>query len=163
MMKNIIVAYDKNYGIGANNDLLWNGKLPADMAHFKQITIGHPIIMGYRTYESIGKPLPNRRNVIISHDLNGIGGFEVFASLAEALKACENDQEVFVIGGGKIFAEAIELVDKIISTEVDAIFSNATVFFPEIDKNIWKETSREHHDSDERNLFNYDFVTYIRV
>ena len=162
-MKSIIVAYDKNYGIGANNDLLWMGKLPADLKHFKNTTTGHSIIMGYNTYRSIGKPLPNRRNIVISDYPMQVEGFEVVSSLDEAYALTNDEPETFVIGGGVIFAQAISQVDRVYATKVDALFDNATVFFPKIDLNLWREINREKHQIDENNLYNYDFVVYEKL
>lgn len=161
-MKSIVVAYDKNYGIGANNDLLWQRNLPADLRHFKEITTGHAIIMGRNTYESIGRPLPNRQNIVLSRENEMIEGVDVVHSLDEAYSAVEADKETFVIGGGQIFSLAFDTINRIYATEVDALFGQADVFFPAIDASIWKETAREHHDADERNLYNYDFVIYDR-
>jgi dihydrofolate reductase len=159
-MKNIIVAYDKNRGIGASNDLLWVRDLPADLRHFKETTTGHSIIMGRKTYESLGRPLPNRQNIVISRDLSPVEGFTVVHSLDEAYHAATSDS-VFVIGGGQIYALAMNTVDRLLVTEVDESF-NAEVFFPQIDASIWKETSREHHEKDSDNKYSYDFVTYER-
>jgi len=160
-MKNIIVAYDKNRGIGAANDLLWTRDLPADLRHFKELTTSHSIIMGRKTYESLGRPLPNRQNIVISRDLESVEGFVVVRDLDEAYEVAE-DQEIFVIGGWQIYKLAIDTVDELLVTEVDEIF-NAEVFFPEIDVHVWRETAREHHDKDESNKYDYDFVTYSRL
>lgn len=159
-MKSIIVAYDKNRGIGAANDLLWVRDLPADLQHFKQITTGHPIIMGNNTYKSLGRPLPNRQNIVISRSSDPIEGFTVVGNLDAAYSAA-NDDEVYVIGGGQIYQLALDTVDQLLVTEVDESFA-AEVFFPEIDPNVWQEVSREHHKKDELNKYNYDFVTYRR-
>jgi len=160
-MKNIIVAYDKKRGIGASNDLLWTRDLPADLRHFKELTTSHSIIMGRKTYESLGRPLPNRQNIVISRDLQSVEGFVVVRDLDEAYEVAE-DQEIFVIGGGQIYKLAIDTADKLLVTEVDETF-NAEVFFPEIDVHVWRETAREHHDKDESNKYDYDFVTYSRL
>ena len=162
-MKSIVVAYDKNYGIGAHNDLLWQRNLPADLRHFKEITTGHAIIMGRKTYESINRPLPNRQNIVLSRDDEVIEGVEVVHSLDEAYAAVEPGKEAFVIGGGQIFSLAFDTIDRIYATEVEATFDQADVFFPAIDLSVWKETAREHHEADERNLYAYDFVTYDRL
>lgn len=159
-VKAIIVAYDKNYGIGANNDLLWN--LPADLKHFKEQTTGNAVIMGFNTYKSLGKPLPNRQNIIVSHVKDPIEGFQVVGSLEEAYKIVEPQRQTFIIGGGMIYKLAFDTVDRIIATEVDALFDNATVFFPEVDKSEWHEISREKHQADANNPYNYDFVVYER-
>lgn len=160
-MKAIVVAYDKNFGIGADNDLLWQRNLPADLQNFKNITNGSPIVMGRKTYESIGKPLPGRKNIVISRDYKNVDGIDIVGSLQSAYDLAGTG-DVFVIGGAQIFGLSMNDVDKIFATEVDAIFDNATVFFPIIDLNIWKEARREKHLADDKNLYNYDFVTYER-
>ncbi len=161
-MKSIIVAYDKNFGIGAANDLLWARDLPADLAHFKQITMGSTIIMGYNTYLSIGRPLPGRQNIVINWEYEDIQGFDVVTSLDEAYSISKNEQ-VFVIGGGSIYKLAIDTVDKLYATEVQATFEKADVFFPEVNKDTWREVSREKYSADEKNKYDYDFVVYERV
>ncbi|HEU4715777.1 MAG TPA: dihydrofolate reductase [Candidatus Saccharimonadales bacterium] len=160
-MKTLIVAYDKNMGIGASNDLLWQRDLPADLKHFKEATTDNAIIMGSKTYESIGRPLPNRQNVVISRQPLQIEGVTVVNSLEAAYNAVETGREPFVIGGGQIYALAMPTANRIIATEVDATFPQAEVFFPAIDDS-WQEMSREHHEADERNKYAFDFVTYIR-
>jgi dihydrofolate reductase len=162
-MKTIIVAYDKNYGIGANNDLLWQRDLPADLKHFKDITTGNAIIMGLNTYKSIGRPLPNRQNIVLDSRKEPIDGAEVVDSLQAAYDLVETDKKTFVIGGGQVYALAIDTADRILATEVDAVFDKATIFFPEIDPSEWRETSREKHLADDCNLYNYDFVIYERL
>lgn len=160
-MKSIIVAYDRKMGIGAENDLLWQRHLPADLKHFKELTTGHPIIMGRKTFESIGRPLPNRQNIVISRSMNPVEGIEVARSLDEAY-VLANDPQVFIIGGAQIYDEAMKSADTILATEVDATFDTATVFFPQIPIEEWKETARDHHEADEFNKYAFDFVTYAR-
>jgi dihydrofolate reductase len=160
-MKSIIVAYDKNHGIGAANDLLWIRDLPADLKHFKEITTGHSIIMGRKTYESLGRPLPNRQNIVMSRlPIRDEGIF--WANRIDDAYNIANDDQVFVIGGGQIYRLALTYTDVIYATEVDALFSNADVFFPEISDELWQEVSREHHEKDDLNKYNYDFVVYKR-
>lgn len=161
-MKSILVAYDKSYGIGAANYLLWRRDLPADLKHFKELTTGNVIVMGRKTYDSIGRPLPNRQNIVISREESTIEGVTVVHSLDEAYAVSEPGKEIFVIGGGQIYALAIDSVDSIYATEVDAKFPQAEIFFPKIDTAIWKETMREHHEADERNKYAFDFVVYDR-
>jgi len=160
-MKAIVVAYDKNFGIGADNDLLWQRNLPADLQNFKNITNGSPIVMGRKTYESIGKPLPGRKNIVISRVFKDIDGVGVVDSLQSAYNLA-GAGDVFVIGGAQIFGMSMDNIDTIYATEVDAVFDNATVFFPKINNQIWKEVRREKHLADDKNLYNYDFVTYER-
>lgn len=161
-MKNILVAYDKNYGIGAANDLLWQRDLPADLHRFKELTTGNAVIMGHRTYDSIGRALPNRQNIVMSRGGETIDGVTVVNSLDAAYAAVEPGKEAFIIGGGQIYALALNTADRIYATEVDASFPQATVFFPAINTAIWKEVSREHHAADERNKYAFDFVAYDR-
>lgn len=162
-MKTIVVAYDRNYGIGAENDLLWQRDLPADLRHFKDITTGGAIIMGRKTFESIGRALPNRQNIVISREAFAAPeGVLAVNGLQEAYDAVEGDREIYVIGGGQIYLLAVDTIDRIEATEVDAAFDQAEVFFPAIDKTAWNETNRVHHEADERNLYAFDFVTYER-
>ena len=161
-MKTIIVAYDKHFGIGADNDLLWQRNLPADLKHFKENTIGNAIIMGLNTYNSIGRLLPGRQTIVLNRQKQPIDGVTVVDSLGAAFDAVESSRETFIVGGGQVFTSTIDIVDKIMATEVDALFENATIFFPVVNKTIWREISREKHLADNNNLYNYDFVTYIR-
>lgn len=159
-----MVAYDKHFGIGANNDLLWQRNLPADLKHFKDVTTGGAIIMGRNTYESIGRPLPNRQNIVLDHHQGVlIDGVQVANSLQQAYDLVEPGRESYIVGGGQVYKSSIDTVDRIAATEVDAIFNQATVFFPTVDSAVWREISREKHLADDRNLYNYDFVTYERV
>lgn len=158
-MKAIVVAYDQNRGIGAENDLLWMRDLPADLAHFKKLTTGKSIIMGRKTFESIGsKPLPNRQNIVLSRTPTGVEKVITAGSLQAAYAMAQFP--IFVIGGESVFREALSTINIIYATEVDAEFPQATVFFPEIDAGVWYEVSREHHDADEKNKYSFDFVEY---
>lgn len=162
-MKTIVVAYDKNYGIGAKNELLWQRDLPDDLKHFREVTTGGAIIMGRNTFESIGRALPNRQNIVITRGAHEpVDGVEFVDSLDTAYAAVKPGRETYVIGGGQIYMLAIDTIDQIIATEVEATFDGADIFFPAIDKTVWQEKDRVHHDADERNLYNYDFVTYVR-
>jgi dihydrofolate reductase len=169
-MISIISAIGKNNEIGRKNDLLWN--MPADMKHFRETTSGHTVIMGQRTFESLGtdkdgnpgKPLPNRRNIIITlNETFKREGVEVVHSLDELLNLIkEINEEVFVIGGGQIYKLMIEHADKLYITHVDASFPDADTFFPKIDSS-WKETLREEHPKDEKNAYPYAFSIYERI
>lgn len=160
-MKSIVVAYDKVRGIGADNDLLWQRDLPADLAHFKELTTGATVIMGRKTYESIGRPLPNRQNIVVSRSgMPAAQGVEVVGSLPEAYTAARHD--VFVIGGGSIYAQALADMDIVYATEVLAEFPQATVFFPVLGDD-WREVERLHNESDQKNAYAFDFVTYKRA
>lgn len=160
-MRSIIVAYDQNRGIGAANDLLWKRDLPADLRRFKELTTGSAIIMGRNTYESIGRPLPNRQNIVISRQGEPIEGVTVVTNLNDAY-AVATTEDVYIIGGGQIYELALNSVDQILATEVGASFPAADVFFTALDQNEWLETTREHHDADESNKYQFDFVTYTK-
>jgi len=160
MIVSAVVAIAENYAIGKNNELLWY--LPADLKHFKAVTSGHTVIMGRKTYDSIGKPLPNRRNVVITRkkDLL-IPGVEITHSVEEALELCGNEAEVFVIGGAEIYQSALDRTDRIYLTTVQDSFE-ADAYFPEIDWEQWHETEIEKHLPDEKNKLAYTFSTLLR-
>lgn len=160
-MKSIVVAFDKNYGIGANGDLLWQRDLPADLRHFKDLTMGGTLIMGRKTFESIGRALPGRQNIVISRQ-NPTGVEGVITAHSPEVAYALAQFPIFIIGGGEIYKQTIDDADRIYATEIDASFPQATVFFPAIDPKLWHETMREHHDTDGRNKYTYDFVTYER-
>lgn len=156
-MIKIIVAKSRNGIIGGSNKLLWN--LPGDLANFKRLTTGHPIIMGRKTFESIGRVLPGRRNIIISRDTHlEIPEAEVVNSISEALLLTNND--CFVIGGGEIYKQTLDVAEKIYLTEVDGDFFGDTKF-PEIDRS-WVKTSQIDFTADDKNKYNYSFITYER-
>ncbi len=155
----IVVAIAQNKAIGKNNQLLWH--LPADLKHFKEITSGHTIIMGRKTYDSIGKPLPNRRNIVITRQALQLPGCEVVPSFNAALALCQNETELYIIGGAQIYKEALPLTDTIYLTEVHQSFE-ANTFFPEIRPEEWEEILRQNHAPDEKNALSYSFVTLRR-
>jgi dihydrofolate reductase len=156
-MIKIIVAMSKNRVIGNNNELIW--KLSSDLKRFKELTTGHSVVMGRKTYESIGKPLPNRRNIIITRNLEyKVDGCEIVSSLEEALLLTNND--CFIIGGGEIYNQSIELADRIYLTLVHKEFEGDTTF-PELGKE-WAKMSRKDFESDEKNEYNYSFIEYDR-
>ncbi|MFT5644270.1 MAG: dihydrofolate reductase [Janthinobacterium sp.] len=154
----IIVATDAARGIGIKNTLPW--RLPEDMAHFKRLTTGHPIIMGRKTFDSIGKALPNRRNIVITRNLDWrCDGVETAASLEQAIALVGQDA-AFIIGGAQIYAEAIHCADQIIITEIAATF-DCDAFFPEPDPATWQQSARAAYHSDLNN-FDYAFITLRR-
>jgi len=159
MIKTIVVAIGENNAIGKDNQLLWY--LPADLKHFKNITTGHTVIMGRKTFDSVGKPLPNRRNIIITRHVMHIEGCEVVSSIDAALALCADEEEVFIVGGAEIYRQSIHLTDRIYLTIVHQKFE-ADSFFPEINDNEWKETAREDHQPDEKNKLPYSFITLER-
>ena len=153
----IIAAVDSHMAIGFENKLLfW---LPNDLKRFKTLTTGNTIIMGRKTFES----LPNRRNIVLSSnpDLQ-CSGAEVFASLDSALKSCQENEHIFIIGGASIYHQALPLADELCLTEIDSIAPQADAFFPEVSPTIWHEKSREVHLADEKHLCPYAFVNYVR-
>ena len=145
-----------NRVIGVNNTLPWH--LSEDLKHFKSLTTGHTIIMGRKTYESIGRPLPNRRNIVISRNMEAsYEGAVVVHSIENAFSISRNDNEVFVIGGSNIYEQALSLVDHLYITEIKKSFSG-DAYFPEINKQIWVESSREDHITNDG--LEFSFVKY---
>lgn len=162
-MITIIAAIGKRNELGKDNDLIWH--LPADLKRFKKVTTGHTIIMGRNTFESIGKPLPNRRSIIITRNKDyKQDGCEVVHSLEEAIALVKNHDQAFIIGGAQIYKESIAkgLVDALDITKVHQEFE-ADVFFPEIDENQWNEITREDFSSDEKNKYNYSFLSFKKT
>lgn len=156
----IIAATAENNALGKNNDLIWH--LPADLKRFKKVTSGYPIIMGRNTFESIGKPLPNRITVIVTRNKNySQDGCLVANSLEDAIDLVKSSEKLFIIGGAQIYKEAMDkqLADQLDITLVHDTFE-ADVYFPEIDTTIWDEVSRENKNADEKNKYNYSFITY---
>lgn len=162
MTLSLIAAIGKNNELGKNNSLLWN--LPKDMAHFRETTRGHAVIMGRKTFESIGQPLPNRRNVVITRDASyAHEGIEVAHSLNEALELfSKSDEEVFVIGGAEIYIQALNKADKLYITCVNESFHDADTFFPVIDEHIWKKVKAVHHPKDELHSYDLEIREYIK-
>jgi dihydrofolate reductase len=162
MIKSIIVAVSENSVIGKDNKLIWH--LPADLKFFKFLTLGHCIIMGRKTFDSIGKALPGRTSLIITRNksYHAPEGCIVCHSLKEALELAKEirETEAFIIGGSEIFNEATGLADKIYYTEVKEKFEGDTFF--ELDKSKWKEVKREEHSKDEKNKYDFAFVEYIK-
>jgi dihydrofolate reductase len=160
MTRSIVVAIAQNNAIGKDNKLLWH--LPKDLKHFKEITTGGTVIMGRKTYDSVGRPLPNRRNIVITRQQIEIPGCEVVHSLDTALELCSAEKEVFIVGGAEIYKMAMPLTDRIFLTIVHQDF-DADTFFPEIKKETWKETERQDHEADEKNPLPYSFITLERA
>lgn len=161
MRISIIVAFDRNRLIGQNNALPWH--LPADLQHFKKLTMGHHMVMGRKTFESIGKPLPGRTSVVVTTDPMWVyPGCISAPSLPLAIEACEGATEVFLIGGARIFKEGMQYAHRIFVTRIDHEFEGDT-WFPEIDENVWKEVNQEHHRKDDRNAWDYTFAEYRKA
>jgi len=162
MKLSLIVAVAENGVIGHNNQLIWH--LPNDLKQFKRLTTGHCIIMGRKTFDSIGKPLPNRTSIIISRNSDfQVAGCITVDSLENAILEAKKigNEEAFVIGGAEIYRLALPMVDKIYLTEVHHAYEGDT-FFPEIDKSIWQETQREDFETDEKHQVKYSFVEMER-
>jgi dihydrofolate reductase len=158
MTISLLLAMDRNNGIGIDNKLPW--RLPADMAYFKRLTEGHTVLMGRRTYESIGRPLPNRRNVVVTRDRSWrAAGCEVVHDLGEALERYGREDELFVIGGGEVFAAVMPFADKLYITRIEHEFA-ADTFFPAVDESVWRLVSRVPGVKDERNPYDYAFLVY---
>ena len=160
-MITIVVAMGLDNEIGADNQLLWH--LPKDLKHFKELTSEHPIIMGRKTYESIGKPLPNRTNIVISRKKDWFEeGILIVGSVKEAVKFAKKiDEQVFIIGGGTIYEQTLDLTDKLEVTLVQTKLE-ADTFFPKISPKIWDKTDEICHEKDEHNEFDFCFQTYER-
>ncbi|CAE6705921.1 dihydrofolate reductase [Candidatus Nitrotoga fabula] len=156
----IIVAMARNRVIGLNNALPW--RIPADLKHFKSLTMGHHMIMGRKTYDSIGKPLPGRTTVVLSRNRAlKMDGCAVVHSLEEAFKACAGDDEIFIVGGAELYALAMPLADIIYLTEIQQDMAG-DAYFPELDKNSWLESVRERCSQETPQKLEFHFVTYRR-
>lgn len=156
-----VVAVAENGVIGRKGELPW--RLPADLQHFKKLTLGHPVIMGRRTYDSIGKPLPGRPNIVVTRQHNWTApGTETAGTVAAAVaRAAELDETVCVIGGGEIYREALPMADVVYLTEVHHAFEG-DAFFPALPPSEWREETRERHEADERHAYAFSFVTLRR-
>jgi len=159
MKISIIAAMGENRAIGLAGKIPWH--LPADFKRFKELTLGHPVVMGNKTFESIGKPLPDRTNIVLAKDSDyAAEGCLVVHSLDDALAlAAKENEEVFIIGGGSVYALAMPMADVIYLTKVHGTFEG-DVFFPEIDENKWRLISSEPHEKDEKNAYDYEFCVY---
>ena len=181
MEKSIIVAIADNNAIGRNNELLWH--ISEDLKFFKRTTLGCPVIMGRKTFESIGRPLPKRLNIVVSRSgYEAPEGVRVVASLEEAfdlagveiLRSAQNDKEpaqndietsasrVFVIGGGQIYAQAISQVDSMVITHVHTVIEDADTFFPAIDPSVWVAAERSELQTDPETGYTFEFVKYVK-
>lgn len=162
-MISIIVAIAEGLAIGHQQDLLCY--LPADLKHFKNITSGHPIIMGRKTFESLPNgALPNRKNIVISRNADlSFPNTVMTASLQEALQQAGPDEEVFIIGGASIYEAALPIADRMYLTFIHHRFDEADTFFPQWNESEWKEIAHEAHTADEKNRFDYTFVTLERI
>ena len=156
-----IVAAAENNAIGKGNQMPWH--LPNDFKYFKAKTMDHSIIMGRKTFESIGKPLPGRRNIIISRQptLN-IEDVDVANSLQDVINYCRDEREIFIIGGAEIFNQAMPMADEILLTRVHTNIEDADAFFPELPESDWELISQEKHNKDDKHQYDYTFEVYKR-
>lgn len=156
----LIVAMDENRLIGSNNGLPWH--LPADLAFFKRNTMGKPIIMGRKTFESIGKPLPGRRNIVVTRDPNfNAEGCEVANSIDAAIDLCQNDAEIMLIGGASLYQQSFDRATDLYITRIHHRFAGDT-WFPDFDESEWKIENREYFDADQSNRHAYSFIKFVR-
>lgn len=157
----LIAAAAQNNALGKDNDLVWH--LPDDFRRFKKLTTGHYIIMGRKTFESFPKPLPNRTHVVITRQKDyKADGAIIVHSLEEALREAKEDPQPFIIGGGEIYKQALDIADKIELTRVHGTFE-ADTYFPQFDTNQWKLTETQHHEKDDRHAFSFTYLTYERA
>lgn len=161
-MISLVVAVGDDYVIGKDNKLIWH--LPADLKFFKNVTMGHHMIMGRKTFESIDKPLPGRTSVVVTRnsELKLPEGVLKASDLREAIALCGNDPEICIIGGAQIFKEALPLADRIYLTKIHHHFEG-DVYFPEPDPGVWKEVKREDFSPDEKNLYSYSFCQLEKI
>ena len=154
----MIVAHANNRVIGKNNDMPWH--LPADLAYFKKTTLGKPIIMGRKTFQSIGRPLPGRKNIVISRDESyQVEGVEVVNSVEAALALVVDSEEVMVIGGGAIYQHCLAAAQRLYITHIDADIDGDT-YFPDYDLSVWEKVASDIRPSDEKNQYQLDFSVY---
>ena len=157
----IIVATDEKGLIGRDNDLPW--KLSADLQYFRRVTMGKPLIMGRNTHESIGRALPGRKNIIVTKNENyQAEGCDVVHSVADALKACDDAEEVMVMGGASLYTQLLAQADRLYLTQVHASLEGDT-WFPDWQRSDWQQLSREDHLADDKNDFPYSFIIYDRI
>lgn len=162
MVISIIVAIARNNVIGKGNELPWH--LPADFEYFKKTTAGHPVIMGYKTHLSIGKVLPGRKNIVLCNniDLKLIDGAIAAKSFEDAFELAGDSSETFIIGGANVYKQGLNYADRLYITEVQTE-AEGDVYFPEFDKNQWKEIKREKRPKDAENIYDLDFVVYEKI
>ncbi|MDD2342979.1 MAG: type 3 dihydrofolate reductase [Tolumonas sp.] len=161
MLISLIVAMAENRVIGRGNQMPWH--LPADLRHFKSVTLGKPVIMGRKTFESIGRPLPGRRNVVISRSADWQAeGVESVNSLDAALALVQGVTEVMIIGGGQLYSEALPLAQRLYLTHIELPVTDADTWFPDYSQYQWQLRAEELHDPDEKNPYHYRFETLDR-
>jgi dihydrofolate reductase len=161
MRVSLIVAVSTNGVIGRDGDLPW--RMPEDLKRFKSLTMGHHLVVGRKTWEEVGQPLPGRMMVVVTRARDfQVAGVTVVHSLQEALDVAHNDDEVFIAGGGEIYRQALPLADRLYLTRIHAEIEGDTTF-PEFDQSEWRLVEREDHDADERNPYPYSFIVYEKI
>jgi len=163
MIISSIVATSNNNAIGVNNDLPWH--MPADLKYFKEKTYGHYVMMGRKSFDSVGKPLPGRTNIVVTRNKEFChSGIHIVHSLSDGLAFAQNAgvDELFILGGSNIYFQTQNIWNRLYLTKVDTVIENATAFFPEVDLTKWKLVSEEPHKADEKNPFDYNFYLYER-
>jgi len=162
MNLSIVAVIGENNEIGKDNNLLC--RLPADLKYFKELTTGHTVVMGRKTFESLPKgALPNRKNIVLTRNKDlSFDNCLIYSSFSNVINKEQDSDEVFVIGGGEIYRQALPLANKLYLTRIHAKFENADTFFPDIDYSEWEEVSREEHKADEKNPYNFSFLVYER-
>lgn len=162
MLISLIVAMANQRVIGHQNQMPWH--LPADLRHFKAVTLGKPVIMGRRTFESIGRPLPGRRNIVVSRNAEWFhDGVELVHSLASALDLVSHEDEVMIIGGGQLYKEALPLADRLYLTHIELSVEDADTWFPDYSAYQWNMIDSESHEPDEKNPYHYRFESLDRM
>ena len=162
MRVSLIVAVGRQDEIGKAGKMPWH--LPADLKHFKRNTLGKPVLMGRKTLEAIGRPLPERRNLVLTRDAGfRAAGCETVTSLDAATAAVAGEPELMVIGGGEVYRLAWERTDRVYLTRIQADVEGADTFFPKLEPVRWREVSREEHRADEKNPFDYEFLVFDRL
>lgn len=157
---NLVAAMANNRVIGRDNQMPWH--LPADLQHFKSVTMSHPILMGRKTFESIGRPLPGRRNLVISRNPGlQLEGAEVFNSLEQAIAACAGVEQLMIIGGANLYQQTLAMADRLYLTFIE-LDTDGDAHFPEWQDDEWQEIDRESHQPDDKNPYHYQFVTLER-
>lgn len=157
----LIVAAAENNTIGKDNKMLWH--LPNDFRYFKQNTIGHSIVMGRKTFESIGRPLPERRNIVLTRDLNYRNpDVDVANSLQEVITYCRDEREIFIIGGADIYKQALPLANRILLTRVHTVL-DGDAYFPELSESEWNLIQQDPHQKDEKHVFDYTFEVWEKA
>jgi dihydrofolate reductase len=163
MIISMIAAMAENRVIGKDNDMPWGMSMPADLQHFKKVTMGKPVIMGRKTFDSIGRPLPGRLNIVISRDTQySAEGITVVDSPDKALELASKHEEVMIIGGGKIYEHFLPQAQRLYLTEIELNVKDFDTQFPDYTVFKWQQSESEYHQADEKNSYNYRFVTLVR-